>query len=240
MPHEQMTEQQVAQYLGMTLKEVVRLASREKIPCRPLGDQQFRFRKAEVDHWVWQQMHDFDHSQLAEIERGVGAHHGFEVDRPLICPLIPDGGVAMPLGAKTRQAALRRLLDTADACGLVYVYDELLAELTGRESLCSTALLPGVAIPYPRHPLPWDIARSFVIVGLCPPGLPFGAEDGSLTRLFFLTCCKDERTHLHVLARLVRILEPGDTIDRLIAAESSQVVAELLAHRELEVIGHAD
>jgi len=41
-------------------------------------------------------------------------------------------------------------------------------------------LIPGVALPHPRHPLPYDIAASFVVVGLTGAGIPFGAEDGSL------------------------------------------------------------
>ncbi|MCD4825478.1 MAG: PTS sugar transporter subunit IIA [Phycisphaerae bacterium] len=236
MPHEQMNEQQVAAYLSMDLREVVRMASRETIPCRKLGDQKFIFRKSQIDHWVWQQMHNFDHKTLAGIEKGVSDYHGFDASEPLICPLIPDNGIIVPLAAKTRQAVLGDLLDIAEAAGLVYARQEILDELRGRESLCSTALLPGVALPHPRHPLPYDIAASFIVVGLSDRGIPFGAEGGSLTRLFFLLCCKDDRTHLHVLARLVRMIEPAGTIDQLLAAETAEELAEILAHKEMEVL----
>ncbi len=236
MPHEQMNEQQVAAYLTMDLRDVVKWASRGQIPCRKLGEQKYRFRKSDLDHWVWQQMHNFDSQAIAGIERGVSEYHGFEVDKPLICPLIPDHGLVLPLQAKTRQSVIRALLDRAEELGLVYARDDLLNELLGREKLCSTALLPGVAFPHPRHPVPYDIAESFIIVGASLAGIPFGAEKGSLTRLFFLICCKDDRTHLHVLARLVRLLEAKTMTEQLIACDSTEQLAELLAHRELQVL----
>lgn len=235
MPHEVMTEQQVAAYLNMDVRQIRKFASREQIPARRVNDS-FVFRKSDVDHWVWERMHHFDDDDLAGIERGVAAHHGFEADRPLVCPLIPDAGLFVPLLSKTREAVIRDLTRCGESLELVYDRDGLAEELRGRESLCSTALLKGVAFPHPRHPLPYEIAESFILVGLTPAGVPFGSEDGSLTRLFFLLCCKDERTHLHVLARLVRMLDDRMVVQQFMQAETPDELAELLAHRELEVL----
>ncbi len=236
MPNEQMDEQQVAVYLSMDAREIIKRASRGQIPCRKTGDQKFIFRRADLDRWVWEQMHNFNRHELAGIERGVSEHHGVDSEAPIVCPLIPDAGIAVPLAAKTRAAALRALVDQAEAAELVYNRDDLLNELQGREQLCSTALLPGIAFPHPRHPLPYDIAASFIIVGQSPVGVPFGAEDGSLTKLFFLVCVKDERTHLHVLARLVRMLDDHGVAETLLACETAEALAEALAHREMEVL----
>jgi len=236
MPHEQMDERQVAAYLSMDLRDILKWAGRGQIPSRKVGEQKYRFRKSDVDHWVWERMHNFDRKEIEGIERGVSAHHGYDADVPIVCPLIPEHGLAVPLAAKTRQAALRGLVDQAVAAERVYNREELLNELQGREQLCSTALLPNVAFPHPRHPLPYDIAASFIVVGHTPSGLPFGAEDGSLTRLFFLVCGKDDRTHLHVLARLVRMLDNHGVVDRLLACETPLALAEALARREMEVL----
>ena len=235
MPHEQMNEQQLAAYLHLDAREVVKLASRGAIPCRKVRDG-FVFRKGQIDHWVWERMHTLDRGRLAGIERGVSAHHGFDAEALAICPLIPAGGVAVPLGARTREAALRALVQLADEAGLVYHRDDLLEELRQRESLCPTSLFPGVAVPHPRKPLPYDLAASFVVVGVTAGGIPYGATDGSLTRLFFLMCCKDERTHLHVLARLARILYPPGAIDELVATESPEQFDAVLLKLEETVL----
>jgi mannitol/fructose-specific phosphotransferase system IIA component (Ntr-type) len=128
-------------------------------------------------------------------------------------------------------------VDLAELNDLVYVRDELLNEIRTREELCSTAMAPGVAMPHPRHPVPYDIADSFVVVGLTPSGIPFGAEDGSLTRLFFLICCKDDRTHLHVLARTAQILHDDRFVAELMETESPAELGRMLFEKEQEITG---
>jgi PTS system nitrogen regulatory IIA component len=227
-----MTEQQVADYLHMDLRELTKLASRGALPCRKTA-KGFVFRKGEVDQWVESQMHELPRQRLAAIELGVSNHHGFDHEALLVAPLIPAGGIAVPLRARTKDSVLRSLIQLADQAGMVYAHDELLDEVRQREELCSTALAPGVALPHPRHPLPYDIAESFVIVGLTYNGIAFGAQDGSLTQLFFLICCKDDRTHLHVLARLAQMLHDPAAIDNLKAsADAGQLRDELLKLEE--------
>jgi PTS system nitrogen regulatory IIA component len=231
MPHEQMDDRQVAAYLHMDQREVHKLASRGKIPCRRVGGR-FIFTKSEIDHWVFERMGEMEHDELARIERGVSLHHGFDHERLIVNELIPTDGLAVPLGARTRESVLRGLVDLAEMNEMVYVRDELLDEIRHREELCSTAIAPAVALPHPRHPLPYDIAESFIVVGLTPSGIPFGAEDGGLTRLFFLICCKDDRTHLHVLARLARMLSDDAVLKTLLHAETPDELGSLLLQRE--------
>jgi PTS system nitrogen regulatory IIA component len=155
-------------------------------------------------------------------------------------PLIPPDGLAVPLDARTRDAVIRRLVALAERNELVYSRDVLIDEIRRREELCSTALAPGVAVPHPHRPVPYDIGESFVVVGLTASGIPFGAEDGSLTRLFFLACCKDDRTHLHVLARLARMLYDRGAIERMLAASDEKQLGEVLLQRERAVIGDVE
>ncbi len=231
MPHEQMDDRQVAAYLHMDQREVHKLASRGKLPCRRVGGR-FIFTKSEIDHWAFERMGGMKHDELARLERGVSLHHGFDHQELIVNELIPTDGLAVPLGARTRESVLRGLLDVAEMNEMVYVRDELLAEIKDREELCSTAIAPGVALPHPRHPLPYDIAESFIVVGLTQGGIPFGAEDGGLTRLFFLICCKDDRTHLHVLARLARMLSDGEALENFLQAETPDELGSLLLLRE--------
>jgi PTS system nitrogen regulatory IIA component len=236
MPREEMDEKQVAAYLHMDMRELLKLASRGQIPCRK-GPGGYLFRKGELDHWVEEQIHEMPRDRLAKIEQGVSKHHGFESEELLVAPLIPQGGIAVPLAAKTRDSALRGLVDLADQAGLVYSKDELLDEIRQRELLCSTAIAPGVALPHPRHPLPWDIEASFVTIGLAAgAGVPFGAIDGSLTRLLVLICCKDERTHLHVLARLAQMFHDPATLDEIFACQDAAQLRQTLERHETQLL----
>ena len=240
MPFELMDMQQVARYLHLDAREVQKLATRGRMPCqkRKAG---FVFRKIDIDHWVESQLHELGHDRLAQIESGVRKHHGIAADELVVHQMIPSGGAAIPMTSRTGQSALRDLVAMADACGLVYAKDDLYNAIREREQMESTALIRDVAMPHPREHTPYDIAESFVIAGCSPKGLPFGAPDGSRTRLFFLICCKDDRTHLHVLARLSRMLHSRDTVNALLdAADEQEFRDELKASEWLAMSGTMD
>ncbi|MBS3734961.1 MAG: PTS sugar transporter subunit IIA [Phycisphaerae bacterium] len=235
MPHEKMDAQQVAAYVHLDLREVRKLASRGQMPARKVGER-FIFTKAEVDRWVEREIHELDADRLERIERGVRAHHGMAAGELEVAALIPDGGVEVPLGARTCDAAIRRLVALGEACGCVYAPDDVIEDVRGREDLHSTAVAPGVALPHPPGPLPYDISESFVVCGLSPAGIPFGAPDGSLTHLFALVCCKEERTQLHVLARLARMVRHAPTRRQLLAAAGAEALRAILHDRERALI----
>lgn len=238
MPHEQMNDRQVAAYVHLDLREVLKLASRGQIPCRKVAGK-FVFHKDQVDHWLETHIHTLDPERLAGIERGVREHHGFDNEALQVNSLIPPNALAVPMHAKSREKVLRALVDLADASGLVHAKDELLDELRMREELCTTALVPGLALPHPRHPVPYDIAASFVVAGVTPTGIPYGCPSGSRTRLFFLICCKEDRTHLHVLSRLAQMLHNPTHVNELIAARDAEEFGRILRRLEQAVAGPA-
>ncbi len=235
MPHEIMDTAQVARYLHMDQRKVHKLASRGKLPCQKRREG-YVFRKIEIDHWVEGHIHTLAPERLAQIESGVVSHHGLETEGLFLGKMIPAGGLAVPLTSRTAGSVIRDLLDLADKSDLIYSRDELLSEIRQREDLCSTAMLPGIAMPHPRHHAPYDIAESFVVAGRCDKGIPYGAPDGSLTRLFFLICCKDDRTHLHVLARLSQILHSSETRENLLTVEDEEEFRSILHWSERLVV----
>jgi nitrogen PTS system EIIA component len=234
MPHEQMDEQQVSAYLHMDLRKVVKLAARGQLPCRKVGGR-FVFHKGEVEHWVEEQIHELPKERLADIEKGVTKHHGFEERSLLVWPLVTAGTLVVPMDARTGDAVLRKLVDHADKAGVVYGKEDLLKEVRAREELCSTAIAPGVALPHPRQPVPYDISCSFIVAGLTSSGVPFGAADGTLSRLFFLICCKDDRTHLHVLARLAQMLHNEVDLSNMISADDAGELGSIILECEKRV-----
>jgi len=84
--------------------------------------------------------------------------------------------------------------------------------------------------------LPYDITASFVVAGLTSSGVPFGTGQGGLTRLFFLICCKDDRTHLHVLTRLGRMLHDGAHVEALLACGNVEDLRARLEEMEAAAI----
>ena len=65
-------------------------------------------------------------------------------------------------------------------------------------------------------------------------GIGFGSPDRQLTDLFFLLCNHDDRYHLRVLARLMRMLDQ-DTLESMRSVDSPEEALEMLIAAERRV-----
>jgi PTS system nitrogen regulatory IIA component len=119
----------------------------------------------------------------------------------------------------------------------VYDAGAILDAIKQREELGSTALISGVAIPHPRRPLPNALGDAVIAYGRTASGIPFGAPGGELTDIFFLVCCRDDRTHLRVLARLSRLMLRPAFLDELRAAETPAETWQLITAAEADLLG---
>src|SRR5262249_42615875 len=138
----------------------------------------------------------------------------------LLSSLLSESTIAVPLRASTRSSVLRELVTLGEQSWQVYDPDAIHEAIVKREEMGSTALGSGVAIPPRRRPLPTALGDHVLAYGRTASGIPFGAPHGGLTDIFFLVCCRDDRTHLRVLARLSRLLLRPAFLDELRAAET--------------------
>jgi PTS system nitrogen regulatory IIA component len=227
-----MDMEQLAAYLRRDVREVGKLASRGHLPGHKVGGQ-WRFARAEINHWIETQLHDYTDKQLTALETAQDSHGDEE---PLIAGLLSEASVAVPLAASTRASVLKELVVLAEQTWQVYDPVAVLEAVRQREELCSTTLPSGVAIPHPRRPLAAALGESVMAFGRTASPMPFGAPAGGLTDLFFLVCCRDDRTHLRVLARLTRmLLRPGFT-DDLRAAQTPGEAYQVIATAEQELL----
>jgi PTS system nitrogen regulatory IIA component len=67
-------------------------------------------------------------------------------------------------------------------------------------------------------------------------GIVFGAPNRALTDLFFLVVCRDSRTHLHVLARLGRMLQNPKFLEELRAAEDSVTAYHIICDADRKIV----
>jgi PTS system nitrogen regulatory IIA component len=84
--------------------------------------------------------------------------------------------------------------------------------------------------------LPAAIGESVLAYGRTASGIPFGGPRGQLTDIFFLVCCKDDRTHLQVLARLSRLLLLPDFLDNLREAETPADAYQVITDAETDLL----
>jgi PTS system nitrogen regulatory IIA component len=236
MPYRNMSLAEFARHVGMDARQVQRLADRGKLPGHKVGGQ-WRFNRARVTEWLQQEMHALDEARLIALERSMGRTEdgASGSNTTIVTDLIGLDGIEVNLRANTRASVLRELVGLAEQTGLLYDPKGLLNALEAREGMCSTALPNGVAVPHPRQPMEYASAEPLICVGRLSRGIGFGASSGDLTRLFFLVCCHEDRHHLRVLARLMRILD-AETIENLMDAETREEVLGILIRKEEQTV----
>lgn len=237
MPHRYMNMEELTRFLGLDFRRVSRMAQRGDIPCKKVGGD-FRFSRAEVTEWLQQKI-GHDRHDWVSMDAGMSAHRKADPEDTQVAPLLQAKAISLSLAARTKSSVLRELVVLAQQTDRLYDGDELLDALNRREELCSTAMEAGIAIPHPRRPLPYAVTEPIIVVAHVPQGIGFGAPDGRLTDLFFMTCSQDDRHHLHVLARLCRMLSKKDFPQQLRGASSPQEVMELMCRRELDIISES-
>jgi PTS system nitrogen regulatory IIA component len=230
MTNEMMDMEQLAAYLQRDIREVGKLASRGHLPGHKVGGQ-WRFARAEINHWIETQLPAYTAKQLATLD-SAGDGDG----EPLLANLLSEASMAVPLPSSTKVSVLRELVNLAEQSWQVYDPEAVLEAIRTREEMGSTALPSGVAIPHPRRPLPAALGESVLAYGRTASPLPFGAPSGGLTDIFFLVCCRDDRTHLRVLARLTRLLMRPEFLDELRAAETPGETWETIAAAERQLL----
>jgi PTS system nitrogen regulatory IIA component len=239
MPYRNFTLKQIACYLGLNIQEAEKLAQKGELPGERICGS-WRFNKIRTVEWLQQTMHTLSDARLKDIEAAMGNvavddDSASTAKHLVVTELIGLSGITVKLPARTRKSVLIEMVNLSDATGLLYDCDGLIKALEERENLCSTAIPGEIAIPHPRRPLPYATAEPLICVGRTGAGIGFGAPDGKLSRLFFLICCHDDSHHLHVLARLMRMLDPA-TIRRLLVAPEPREILEILIVREDVVI----
>jgi nitrogen PTS system EIIA component len=229
---------QLAEYLGWSTRFIEGLVRGEKMPGLEI-DGQWRFRRDDVVDWLEQKIQTLDTARVTELETKLesslladGTFRTTRTDR--LTSRLPLKGIALDVPVAGKTEALEAIATLAEATGLLFDKQNLLDSLIDRESLCSTAVPGGVALCHPRRPIPSIIEKQFLTFLRTEKPVDFGAEDGEGTTLFFLLCTPDDRSHLHGLARLARVLH-GGTLEALRHAGSSEEVLEILATAEASV-----
>ncbi len=120
--------------------------------------------------------------------------------------LLEDGLIIEEIAAKDKMGVLREFAQLLKSRGKVDSEEELIRVLTERETLGSTGVGDGVAIPHGKLP---SIPEMIVAFGRSRKGIDFQSLDAKPVFLFFLLVTPNDRPgdHLKALARISRILK---------------------------------
>ncbi len=233
MSHDWYTLDELAAHLGRDRREIEKLASRGRIPGRKVK-QEWKFHSIEITHWLEKELREYSEPELKNLEK-MQQSTELEVDVP-VSSLLDVRTVQVPLDARTKRSVLETMIEVAGRTWEIWEPASVLKAVQDREEVLSTAFDNGVAIPHPRNPLPDCIGKSILAFGKTSSGIPFGAPKRQLTDMFFLVLATDSRTHLHVLARLGRLLQISGFVDELRGTQTSEEAFELICKADEKTV----
>jgi fructose-specific phosphotransferase system IIA component len=108
---------------------------------------------------------------------------------------------------------------------------KLIDALMSRESLGSTAIGQGVAIPHAKSEYVKELVAAF---GLSKKGVDFDSLDGEMVYIFFLLLAPQDSAgpHLKALARISRLLKDRYFRDNLRAASDGNAVIKIISQED--------
>ncbi len=202
-----LTLQEVAEYLQLSDKTVLKMVKNNEIPCAKIANQ-WRFSKSMLDDWITAKMSVIpqnDFSRLVETQ----------FDYIPLSRLIDEDSIIMDLKGNNSEEVIQELAQQAFNNELVANKDEFIKKLLEREQLTSTSIGQGIALPHLRKPCGTIVCEPKIVIGVSKNGIDFASLDGEKTTLFFLILSDSEVVHLRILSKLTQILSLNNSIDEI-------------------------
>lgn len=154
----------------------------------------------------------------------------------MVCPMQLDQifkveFINADLLAKNKDEALAELVNTIIKGGIKLNYSSIIEVLKQRESLGSTGIGDGVAIPHGKIAELDDIVVAF---GRSTEGVSYNSLDGKPVHLFFLLLAPENSAgqHLKILAKISKMLKEADFRKKLIKAKSQSDLYQVIIEQE--------
>jgi len=141
--------------------------------------------------------------------------------------LISEEIIKVPLKAWDKEGVIRELAELLTRQGKATDAQSLVAAVKAREALGSTGLAEGIAVPHGKTSA---VKSLCVAIGISPEGIDFEAEDGKLSKIFFLIAAPPNQAgpHIQALAEIASLAHSRFLLDALVKAESASEVVQLL------------
>ena len=148
-----------------------------------------------------------------------------------IIDFLGTDSVIPELASRDKNSAIEEMASLLAACHSELDRREVLNVLLERESISTTAIGEGVAIPHGKLP---NVERVLGVFARSQEGIEFASLDGEPTHLFFALIAPQNAAadHLKALARISRLLKDEQFRKRLMTAKSSQELYTLIAKED--------
>jgi mannitol/fructose-specific phosphotransferase system IIA component (Ntr-type) len=145
--------------------------------------------------------------------------------------LLTEQSIALSLAAKDKESCIKELVQLLETGHGVDTRGEVLSKVLQRESMMSTGIGNGVAIPHGKTRL---LDHLVAACGVAPAGIDFDSVDGEPATLFILLVSPESLRgpHVKALANVSRLLKEESVRLALRRCESPAAFLDLLREAE--------
>lgn len=219
----QLSVKDVAHLLSVSEKTIYRWIKQEIIPVYRINEQ-LRFNRAELLEWATSRRIQVSPDIFLESEASKAA-------LPSVLEALRAGGVAYRLGGHDKPSVLREIIDVMklpEEVDREFLFQVMLA----RETLGSTGIGDGIAIPHVRNPIVLHVTKPLIALCFLENPIAFDALDGQSVSILFALISPTVRAHLHLLSRLGFVLRDAEFRAALKRQASREELMELLGRVE--------
>ena len=150
-----------------------------------------------------------------------------------IADFLSKKAVTMDIKSAKKEEVIKELVDSLVNAGEIEkrFRNKLIEALIARESLGSTAIGQGIAIPHAKSDCVEKLIAAF---GVSKKGVDFDSLDGVPAYLFFLLVAPQDSAgpHLKALARISRLLKDKYFRDSLRACEDDKTLVRTITQED--------
>ena len=211
-----MTTKELATYLRLNERTVLKLASGGEIPGVRLGTQ-WRFQRSVIDAWLEDRMLGFHGGQGRSLTL-------FDPATFSLCDCFAPEHIVLQVTSASVSGVLQELATRAAALGLVRDRTWFLGALVERENTLTSAVGSGVAFPHTLQRHPEQVVRPFLLLARSVPGIDFPSSDRIPVRILVVMGLMYDNLHLPWLTRLSSVLRQQDVQRDIVAASTERDV----------------
>lgn len=150
-----------------------------------------------------------------------------------IVDLLQKDGINLNFNPSTKEQCINELVDLMDKTGNLNNKEEYKKAILDRESLSTTGIGDGIAIPHGKTSA---VKKASLAAAISTNGVDYDSLDGAPAKLFFMIAVPDnnDNLHLEVLARLSTILMDEKFRTNLINCTDKDEFLRLIDKKEME------
>ena len=145
--------------------------------------------------------------------------------------LLNENAVSLSLKARDKESCIKELVQLLETAHGVNTKGEILSKVLQRESMMSTGIGNGVAIPHGKTRL---LDHLVAACGVAPGGMEFDSMDGEPASLFILLVSPESlrAPHVKALANVSRLLKEESVRNALLLSATPQEFMGVLREAE--------